>query len=662
MRGIPFGVAHRVTAALLAISLLSLLATAIALYGVGRFRDGFDRIAVKQLADLVNVSKLVQQSEAIAVTAPRLVAVGDRFEHSRAMQHVNDLFRLLDAIFETLSKGGISPAVLDGIARHRALMTDNLEKLNRIVADRIVADHQFSETLKKIDVLAEDAHLRQRDSLDPNNPEGGDTARRLRDWAVFNNQSLITMLLATTVSTPSALERLAGEFHSASQDAEAVLASLPNAVAGPWLALSHRAAALAEGDRGVFVTRRSLIGLQREMQGALHQTNVLTGQFIAAVSNLFADVQSGIERERGVFERLLANGAQILLAIIAISLLASAVIYVYLRRRVINRLLMLRHCMRARAEGRTVSIPDEGDDELAEMGRALTFFVSEIGRREHDLRAAKEAAETAYLDLKTTQQQLIEAEKLAGLGSLVAGVAHEINTPIGVALTAASHLADDSERTAQRFASGQLRKSDFESHLRVVGESSRMVLTSIERASALIQSFKEVAADQTSGERRAIELRGYIEEIVLSLGPRIRATPHQVTVKGTAALEADTYPGAIAQVLTQLIVNALVHAFDDDRPGAIEIVVQADDDGLVALRCADNGRGIATDHLARIFDPFFTTRRNAGGIGLGLHLVYNLVTRRLRGRITVASLPGEGTTFLVRFPRVPTVVAPSPEG
>jgi len=255
-------------------------------------------------------------------------------------------------------------------------------------------------------------------------------------------------------------------------------------------------------------------------------------------------------------------------------------------------------------------------------------------------------------ELRRTQEELIQAEKMAALGSLVAGVAHEINTPLGNTLTATSHLADQGDLLAARLLENRMRRTDLEQFMGLVGETTILMLTNLERAVELIQSFKQIAVDQTSGERRQFDLKAYIDEILLSLRPRLRKTRHEVEVDCPKDIIVDGCPGALSQVLTNFVLNSLLHAYGEDDAGHLSITVRQPKPDWIELSYADDGAGIPAEIIGRIYDPFFTTRRGSGGSGLGLHIVYNLVTVSLGGHISVRSEPGGGTRFLVRFPRV----------
>ena len=251
--------------------------------------------------------------------------------------------------------------------------------------------------------------------------------------------------------------------------------------------------------------------------------------------------------------------------------------------------------------------------------------------------------------LKTLGEQLVEQETLARLGGLVAGVAHEINTPVGVAVTAASFLEERTKTVKQEFDEGQLTRSGCLSFFNSAIESSVLVLTNLKRAAELIRSFKQIAVDQTSEDRRCFVLNDYLAEVIRSLKPQLKKYPHTLTIDCPDDMTIDSYPGAYSQIITNLTMNALIHGLDGRDDGEIRIVVTLEGDQLV-IRFSDNGKGIEDSNVAKIFDPFFTTRRGEGGSGLGTHIVYNLVTQTLGGTIGCSSVVGEGTTFVITVP------------
>ncbi|MEJ8570137.1 HAMP domain-containing sensor histidine kinase [Microbaculum marinum] len=336
----------------------------------------------------------------------------------------------------------------------------------------------------------------------------------------------------------------------------------------------------------------------------------------------------------------------------AAGLLFGAVTGYFVARSITRPLLRVQQGMVALARDPQAGPIADADraDELGEMARAANFFVAEIGKREQDLRQAKERADTALEDLQRAQADLIQAEKLASLGQLVAGIAHEINTPVGIALTTGTQLEEEVRRFNATAESGQLKKSQLQKFVARMREGSRLLYVNLSRAAELVHSFKQVAADQASGERRRFQMHRWLEELMTSLGPALRKSRHEVTIECRDGLEVDTYPGALSQVLTNLVMNALTHAYGEDQSGHMTVAVSEPRRDTVRIVFSDDGRGINPADLNRVFDPFFTTGRSLGSTGLGLHIVYNLVTGLLQGKIDVESTPGQGTRFIIELP------------
>ncbi|MDM8526608.1 ATP-binding protein [Anaerolineales bacterium HSG24] len=256
---------------------------------------------------------------------------------------------------------------------------------------------------------------------------------------------------------------------------------------------------------------------------------------------------------------------------------------------------------------------------------------------------------TALGNLQSTQSQLVESEKMAALGSLVAGVAHEINTPVGIGVSMASLLQHETEKVVNMVKTGKIKVSVLKEYLQTARESSRLILNNLNRAAELVQSFKQVAVDQTSLERRDFLVSAYIEEILLSLRHVMKRTKHQVTVGGDRQLILNSFPGAFSQVVSNLVINSLRHAYEDDDLGNIQFMIMPEQD-WVTIVYQDDGVGITPENLEKIFEPFFTTARSQGGSGLGLHIVYNLVTQTLGGKISCESEIGRGTKFTLELP------------
>jgi len=251
--------------------------------------------------------------------------------------------------------------------------------------------------------------------------------------------------------------------------------------------------------------------------------------------------------------------------------------------------------------------------------------------------------------LKQTQRQLVDSEKMAALGGLVAGVAHEINTPVGVGVTAASSLQESAVHLLELYKQGKMKKADLEDFLDVSDRTSRMILNNLERAADLIQSFKQVAVDQSNESIRSFEVKTYLEEILMSLGPKLKQSNLKWEVECSSGTVMKSYAGAFAQIITNLVMNAIMHAYDPGQAGMLKIRVTTEG-GQLRLDFSDDGKGIPSEIIGKIFDPFFTTRRGTGGSGLGLNIVYNLITQTLKGSIACESELGKGALFRITCP------------
>lgn len=279
------------------------------------------------------------------------------------------------------------------------------------------------------------------------------------------------------------------------------------------------------------------------------------------------------------------------------------------------------------------------ESEISNINRELEVKVQE--------RTAE--LEKSLSIIKETQAQLIENEKLSALGGLVAGVAHEINNPIGVTLTAASFLEESTSHILQKVNNNALKKSDFTRYIEQAGQSTRSIILGINRASDIIQSFKSIAVDQLAEEKRKFNLHQILNDILTSLHHKIKKTKHTVSLNCPKNLEIISYPGVLSQIFTNFIINSLLHGFEDVETGHIQIDISCQDN-LLTIDYTDNGHGMSQETLDKVYDPFYTTKRGEGGSGLGMHIVYNQVTKTLNGQIVTRSKEGEGVHFRITFP------------
>jgi PAS domain S-box-containing protein len=294
---------------------------------------------------------------------------------------------------------------------------------------------------------------------------------------------------------------------------------------------------------------------------------------------------------------------------------------------------------------KAVSDLEEANADLEELNASLEDMVRE---RTLDLETANVALRTRMEELERAQDELIRAEKLASIGELVAGIAHEINTPLGVGVTAASFLQSSIEESLR--ANASLKSDPVFMRLSAKWmDTARIILANLERAARLVKSFKQVSVDRTSDPLRRLRLSEYVDEILVSLNPMVRRSGSVAVSEVPGDLEVLTYPGALSQILINLLTNSLHHAFPGDRTGTMTISAEAQNDRFL-LRYRDNGVGIPAEIRHKVFMPFYTTRKESGGSGLGLFIVQNLVSNRLHGTIECREAAGGGTEFVMSFP------------
>lgn len=310
---------------------------------------------------------------------------------------------------------------------------------------------------------------------------------------------------------------------------------------------------------------------------------------------------------------------------------------------------------------RLVELPEAGtQDGLVNLLVRLyvaTLVVSAMGiwwivlSHESQEQSERELLQSLH-HLELTRKELVESEKLASLGELVAGVAHEINTPVGIGVSTASYLSDRTAAVHKVFLDGALDRRATERYLHDAAQAAQLLLSNARRAAQLVQSFKQLAIDQVIDDRRRFDLGEFIDETVLTLRPRIAEAGAQLRIHCPEHLAMESFAGPLAQILTNLILNALQHAFAPSVQGIITIAARLDAGDELVLVFTDNGKGVPQALQEKVFEPFFTTRRGLGGSGLGLYIVHSLVTRKLNGSIQIESGPDQGTTFTIRIPRV----------
>ncbi|BFT29187.1 hypothetical protein D210916BOD24_03630 [Alteromonas sp. D210916BOD_24] len=280
--------------------------------------------------------------------------------------------------------------------------------------------------------------------------------------------------------------------------------------------------------------------------------------------------------------------------------------------------------------------------ELRQENENRQYIETELRKRNEELAHSMET-------LHQAQEQLVESERMASLGGLVAGIAHDVNTPLGVSVTAASFLQERLANLKTDFEEKSLTSKSMNSFIDEAEQTAQLLLSNLERASDLIASFKRVAVDQTSETVREFVLGDYIQEIIQSLKPSFKHTEHSIKVNCPDNLVVNCAPGAIAQIVTNMVMNSLAHGFESVDAGTINLDVRQEK-GFVTLDYSDDGRGLSEEELDKLFDAFYTTKRGQGGSGLGTHIMYNLVTQSLNGQIIAESEREKGLRYIIRFP------------
>lgn len=290
----------------------------------------------------------------------------------------------------------------------------------------------------------------------------------------------------------------------------------------------------------------------------------------------------------------------------------------------------------------------ERNERLVEAQQDLQTLNASLEQRVAERTVELEAANALLMD---ERQRAIEAEKMASLGRLVAGFAHEVNTPVGVAIGAVSQTRQVVDEFRQLLQQDEVSEQEVGGHLSMLAEASELAMSNLQRAASLVQSFKRTAVDQSSDAEREYRLDEVIDDVIHNLSPMFKRT--QIALVTECAPELSTFgqPGAMNQILTNLYANALVHAYADGQRGGTIVVRVRGDGENIEIEFKDDGNGMPPEVVAKVFEPFYTTRRDTGGSGLGLYIVYNLTTRQLGGSIRCESASGVGTRFVIRIPK-----------
>lgn len=283
--------------------------------------------------------------------------------------------------------------------------------------------------------------------------------------------------------------------------------------------------------------------------------------------------------------------------------------------------------------------------------KKIALLFDKIKQDEQALNSTNHQLTDTLNILDKTQHDLIDAEKRSLLTSAIGGIVHDINTPLGICVTSVSFLQEKAEVIINDLENKKLLGSQLKSFLAQQQESIAIIQRNIERVNELITSFKQIAVDQGSEQKRVINLKDYIYDTIAALGPKLKHSPHKVIVNCVENIELNTYPSAFYQIFTNLIMNSIIHGFEEQKTGVITIDIKSISNEKILISYHDNGKGFNKDIEQRIFEAFFTTRKNQGGSGLGTEIIHKLVTKDLQGNITCKSIEGEGTRFTIEIPK-----------
>ncbi|HQS67407.1 MAG TPA: ATP-binding protein [Sulfuricurvum sp.] len=328
----------------------------------------------------------------------------------------------------------------------------------------------------------------------------------------------------------------------------------------------------------------------------------------------------------------------------------------HLSKKILQPVLDLSHTAQniADTNNYALRVSYKADNEISSLYRSFNHLLEETQSLTANLekRVAQRTKELEFSleTLQKTQVQMVQSEKMAALGSLVSGVAHEVNTPLGNAITGGSIILKESKNLLASMEAGTLKKSSMDHGLHILNETAQVMMRSLEHAADLIRSFKRVSVDQASENAREFNLYDYLQEILLTFHNKLKKIPIAVTLQGDQTLILNSYPGVYAQIISNFIQNSLLHAFNEKiQHPTIVIHYEVVSDSLV-VTYSDNGLGMDAKIRPVAFEPFTTTKRNSGGSGLGLNIVYNLITQKLQGKVQLESKPNEGTKYTFTVP------------
>jgi signal transduction histidine kinase len=654
------GVRFRLLVALSLVAAVMFGGAAASIIGLDRLRQGFQLLTDTQLPRLIDAAGLARQSESIVASAPGLVVSRDQFTRTTAADRIADQVRFLDELLLRFKSGETDSQTIALLDETKQNLLENLRRVDDMVGTRIEFDARSESIIRDIVDL-----VRRKTAFETTVAVG--RAPELIRWS-GETQNALMLMLATYGVERSAL---IGAFRKQAADAIERADQLVEHIglvgdADTMLRRLHsEIRARVSGSEDVFAARNEVLGLQRSVAGMLARNKVISDQFGSAVSGVFEAIRHDLEEKTQSYRDFLAKYREALIVATIAAFALAILAFFYVSRSVLRRIVALRDSMLAHAGGREAPIDTAGRDEIGDMARALQFFVTAIRRREEALTEAKEQAETALVGLRRAQQTLVHAEKMASLGQLTAGIAHEIKNPLNfvnnfaslsseligelkVELASVLSLVPTGERPAL-----DETLSTLAGNLTKIAEHGR-------RADGIVKSML-LHSRGGSGDHQLTDLNALLEE-ALNLayhGARAQDKSFNISLErqlDPAVGQLDIVPQDITRVFLNLFSNGFyaVRQRGHVAGGATKpllVLTTRVIGSEVEIRVRDNGVGMTKDVLDKLFTPFFTTKPTGEGTGLGLSLSYDTVVHQHGGQLLVESEPNDHTEFIVRLPR-----------
>jgi len=654
------GVRFRLLVALSLVAAVMFGGAAASIIGLDRLRQGFQLLTDTQLPRLIDAAGLARQSESIVASAPGLVVSRDQFTRTTAADRIADQVRFLDELLLRFKSGETDSQTIALLDETKQNLLENLRRVDDMVGTRIEFDARSESIIRDIVDL-----VRRKTAFETTVAVG--RAPELIRWS-GETQNALMLMLATYGVERSAL---IGAFRKQAADAIERADQLVEHIglvgdADTMLRRLHsEIRARVSGSEDVFAARNEVLGLQRSVAGMLARNKVISDQFGSAVSGVFEAIRHDLEEKTQSYRDFLAKYREALIVATIAAFALAILAFFYVSRSVLRRIVALRDSMLAHAGGREAPIDTAGRDEIGDMARALQFFVTAIRRREEALTEAKEQAETALVGLRRAQQTLVHAEKMASLGQLTAGIAHEIKNPLNFVNNFASLSSEligelKVELASVLFLVPTGERPALDETLSTLAGNLTKIAEHGRRADGIVKSML-LHSRGGSGDHQLTDLNALLEE-ALNLayhGARAQDKSFNISLErqlDPAVGQLDIVPQDITRVFLNLFSNSFyaVRQRGHVAGGAAKpllVLTTRVIGSEVEIRVRDNGVGMTKDVLDKLFTPFFTTKPTGEGTGLGLSLSYDTVVHQHGGQLLVESEPNDHTEFIVRLPR-----------